>query len=491
MESRAAFALVVALSSLMMLTTTATPLDDYVNAPDSTYSWTKLDWEYKGPDFTLYVINMTSQKWMTEAESDHPIWWHYLYIAVPDKITRPNHGSLYVALGHNGQDYIPDLADEFISFITLMAVSTGAVSANLRQVPNQPIVFKNDPEQKSRSEDAVIAWTWYQFIVNNADPTWLLRLPMTKAAVRAMDTMAAFTKTVRPEAELSKFIVCGESKRGWTTWTTAAVDKRVVGIAPMVMDLLNVVHNLHHHYRSLGGWTFAFNDYYQVNITAYLDDPRTQAMADIVDPFSYRDRLTMPKYVISTGGDEFFIPDDSYYYLSNMTGDIYLRTIPNAEHSLTFHRASIFFACRAFFLSVMDESPRPKMTWTKTWTETGATLTMQTDTKPVEVTVEYAKTIDGNSRRDFRLLVGDPENPDGVIPHPVVWKRAAVNVTVEGKEYTAHFDNPETGWIVFHIHAFFAGPEESDFEFTTENLITPNTFPAQDCRGVACRGRLV
>ncbi|CAF4295701.1 unnamed protein product, partial [Rotaria sordida] len=24
---------------------------------------------------------------------------------------------------------------------------------------------------------------------------------------------------------------------------------------------------MHHHYRSLAGWTFAFNDYYDLNIT--------------------------------------------------------------------------------------------------------------------------------------------------------------------------------------------------------------------------------
>lgn len=29
-------------------------------------------------------------------------------------------------------------------------------------------------------------------------------------------------------------------QRGWTTWTTAAVDKRVIGMVPTVMDLLNI-----------------------------------------------------------------------------------------------------------------------------------------------------------------------------------------------------------------------------------------------------------
>jgi hypothetical protein len=48
---------------LILNTCSLTPLDDYVNTPDSTFSWKRLE-TYPRPTYTVYVLNMTSQKWM-------------------------------------------------------------------------------------------------------------------------------------------------------------------------------------------------------------------------------------------------------------------------------------------------------------------------------------------------------------------------------------------------------------------------------------------
>ncbi|XP_078691635.1 autocrine proliferation repressor protein A-like [Branchiostoma floridae x Branchiostoma belcheri] len=43
-----------------------TPLDDYVNKPDPHYSYHEvLEWRLKGPGYTMYLLNMTSQQWLT------------------------------------------------------------------------------------------------------------------------------------------------------------------------------------------------------------------------------------------------------------------------------------------------------------------------------------------------------------------------------------------------------------------------------------------
>ena len=167
---------------------------------------------------------------------------------------------------------------------------------------------------------------------------------MTKGAVKAMDTVTNFLTSDTAPAEIqalglnpSKYFVAGASKRGWTTWTTAAVDPRVIGIMPVVMDELNFVENIKHHYRSYGGWSFALEDYWVLNLTKYFNDPKMQQMCDIVDAYEHRDKMLMPKYVVNAANDEFFLPTDTSYFWDKMPNYNELNRfilLPNTEHSM-------------------------------------------------------------------------------------------------------------------------------------------------------------
>ncbi|KAH3871998.1 hypothetical protein DPMN_035212 [Dreissena polymorpha] len=462
-----------------------TPLDDYVYREDPTYKYDVIQ-TYPGEGYTMYIVNLTSQTWKPDLQSQ-PVWWHYMVVTVPDKILIKGAGFLFIGGGSNEND--PPLpTDEDVKHTTIIAATTGTVAACLKMIPNQPIVFRDDPAQKKRAEDAIIAWTWKIFVdQKGADPEILLRMPMTKASIRALDTINNLTQSMIGETT-DRFMVAGGSKRGWTTWTVGAVDKRVVAIAPIVMDLLNLQENLHHYYRSLGGWTYAFDDYYENNFTLNLDSPYIKDMAAIVDPISYTDRyVDKPKYIISAGGDQFFMPDDSRFYFDKLKGEKYFRMVPNTGHGLDPFELSVIFGIRAFYLSVMNNNTLPKMKWHLETTSAGGKISLVTEIQPATVVCYHATTSDGK-RKDFRITRLD--NSSQPVANPVPWYTADVKQT-SALSWEVELPNPPVGWTAFFIQVTFAGLDDSVLEFTTQTLIIPNTYPFPDCHGAECRGTLV
>ena len=100
---------------------------------------------------------------------------------------------------------------------------------------------------------------------------------MTKAAVRAMDTITEFLTSPTAPQEIqdlnsnpSQFIVAGASKRGWITWVVASVDPRIMAIVPVVFDELNSKKNLHHHFRAYGGWNFCHSFTFKFKMIIYI-----------------------------------------------------------------------------------------------------------------------------------------------------------------------------------------------------------------------------
>jgi PhoPQ-activated pathogenicity-related protein len=484
-------ALVVVLAAVLALPNVAlaTPLDDYISAPDPTFSW-KVNNTFRSTvlGYTAYNIELVSQTWMTSNETNQPVWKHWLQVCVPDQPdTRYSDSAfLYIDGGHT-KDPVPksfNLVPEFVCF------QSRTVGVALLQIPNQPIVYYKDG--KGRSEDAMIAYAWRHFL-NNTDllpevAIWLPRLPMTKAVVKAMDAVQAFIATLKNPSipAVNNFVVAGASKRGWTTWTAAAVDKRIVGIVPMVMPILNIVPNMNHHYQAYGGWSFALSDYLQQGCMGFLNKPEFLDMAAIVDPYTYRDRLTMPKMILTATGDEFFLPDSPQFFINELPGETHLNLIPDAEHALVTAYVDVTFTLSGFYQMVISKTPRPSYTYEIIKSNTTASIKVQVDTAnpPTSVTLWHASTL-SSTMRDFRL-VKCAKLPDCL--NPVIWYYEELQEALPGSgKYLATKSAPIYGWTGFLVELVWeyrdwprAG-QLRKFITTTEVNIVPDTMPFAPC----------
>jgi PhoPQ-activated pathogenicity-related protein len=426
-----------------------TALDEYIAAPDPSYGY-QLAREVKADGMTTYVLEMTSQSWLTTAEVDRPVWKHWLIICKPDEV-KSSKSLLYITGGKNGGEP-PEKAEEMMSRI---AKATGSVVSELKMVPNQPLVFAG--ETQGRSEDSLIAYTWDKFL-RTGDAKWPARLPMTKSAVRAMDTVTAFCGSeAGGKTKVEQFIVCGGSKRGWTTWTTAAVDKRVVAIVPFVIDLLNIEPSFVHHWEAYGFWAPAVGDYVQMKLMDWNGSPQYRALMKIEEPFQYRGRLTMPKFVVNSTGDQFFLPDSSQFYWSELSGPKYLRYVPNADHSLKGSDAP--FTLLAYYNSVLADSKLPEYTWS---VEKDDSLKVKTASKPGAVKLWYATN---PKARDFRLETLGP-----------VWKSEPLSDQGDNT-YIGKVDKPAEGWTAFMVELTYPNGMSPPLKFTTQVKVVPDVLP--------------
>jgi PhoPQ-activated pathogenicity-related protein len=426
------------------------PLDEFIRKPDPAFHYT-LAKTLPGEGYTAFVLDLASQTWPPLANaSDHPVWKHWLTIIKPER-TEGNTGFLFIA-GGSVRDAAPTKAD---ATLVDVALSTNTVVAELRGIPNEPLVFAE--EGKSRNEDAIIAFSWLKFI-KTSDPTWPLHFPMAKAAVRAMDTISLFAAT--PEfggGKVEKFVVAGASKRGWTTWLTAAADKRVVAIVPMVIDTLNTEKSFNHHYRAYGFYSPAVKDYEDIGIMELGGTTKYAELMKLEDPYSYRDRFTIPKLMINSAGDQYFLPDSSQFYFDGLPGEKYLRYVPNTDHSLRNSDARETLI--AYYHAFLRNMPRPRFTWK--FDPTGITVKCQ-DT-PQEVKLWQATNPD---KRDFRLAAIS-----------TAYKPTSLLGDSSGRTFAATIEKPEKGWTAAFVELTFRGSGKYPLKFTTAVRVTPETLP--------------
>jgi len=392
--------------------TAQSPLDAYISRPDSSYTWAKEEDTRMLNGVTMTRISMTSQTWQGI------VWKHELDILRPEKL-RDGSTALLLITGGHGSAGVLNVLSQASNVI-------GMPIAVLFDIPNQPLFG-------GKREDEIIAYTFIQCL-KTGDNTWPLLFPMTKSAVRAMDTIQKISET-EWKSPVKGFVVTGASKRGWTTWLTGVVDKRVVGIAPSVYDNLNLPAQMKQQVEYYGKYSEMISDYSENQLPQLLSSDQGREFARMVDPYTFVSRLTMPKLLLLGSNDPYWTLESANLYFNDLPGDKHIVYVPNIGHEALTQSQSLS-ALGNFAIACSEKKTLNKIDWSYSDKPDGLELSIRPTGAPTVVKAWTALS----DTRDFRKA-----------------KWTDQKITSTGDSFNFTLSRPKSGYAAVFGEVTYAG----------------------------------
>jgi len=419
MISRERSTFVIALCLALGLNLFATPswadLERYVRKPETEFGWKlreKIESQPSGD--RIYDLHFVSQTWQENT------WQHQLQVYQPRNVAPNSTMFLWVTGGSARSSYV--------SLGLELARKINAPVAILYNIPNQPLL------ESKLSEDDLIAETFVRYL-KTKDENWPLLLPMVKGVVKAMDVLQAFGNVEWGEP-INSFIVSGASKRGWTTWLTAAIDQRVRAIAPVVIDTLNIREQMPRQLKAFGAYSARLAPYTSRGLVPIPETPEGQRLLSMVDPWAYRDRLALPKLIVNGTNDFYWATDALNLYWNELSGNKWVVYVPNAGHDMrrqdkpeSDQLTDLVNSLAAFSRHQITGRSMPNLTW-----------------KHETVNGKLRLTIDATpAPRGARLWVAETRTQDF---RTAKWREQAV--TLSDRSVIGEVAPPEKGHLAFY-----------------------------------------
>ncbi|MEX1240852.1 MAG: PhoPQ-activated protein PqaA family protein [Cyclobacteriaceae bacterium] len=415
-----------------------TALQGYLNNGDKTFRW-ELKESYRIGSVNAYSLLLTSQQW------HEYIWTHQLIILVPPE--NKYDGALLFITGGSNKKGLPNWQgqdDKFTQALSLVASKNKGIVAVLRQTPNQPLVG-------DLTEDALISYTLHKF-KEDGDHSWPLLFPMVKSAVRAMDAIQEFSKQTL-QHPVNRFVVSGASKRGWTTWLTGASDPRVAAIVPMVIDILNMPVNLDYQVKMWNDYSVQIQDYVKLGIPQTARSEKGMAITTMVDPYSYRKKLTMPKMIVMGTNDEYWTVDAIKHYIDSIPGENHIYYVPNVGHGLGDKQQALA-ALSAFFGRTISKNPYPALQWDLVQAKNGVSLNVNATPEILVDAILWSTDSEDTDFRDEKWSGKSLELKE---------KKPAVITTTQ--------PFPEKGYRAFYVDLKYKDPNGGEYTQSTRMFV--------------------
>src|SRR5262249_55494109 len=182
-------------------------------------------------------------------------------------------------------------------------------------------------------------------------------------------------------------------------------------------------------------------------------------LMELEDPYSYRDRLTLPKLLILGTNDRYWSQDSLNLYWDDLKGPKWVLYTPNSGHGLE-DRERVYATLSAFIRMVAGHKSWPRMRWAYSDRGDGADLALKGDVEPKEGRLFHVAA----PTRDFRDSRWSFEP-----------------MTRSGREFDGHWATPKSGYAAIFGEAVY-DMDGQPFTLSTQIRILPDRIKAASSR---------
>jgi PhoPQ-activated pathogenicity-related protein len=128
------------------------------------------------------------------------------------------------------------------------------------------------------------------------------------------------------------------------------------------------------------------------------ENAREKQLRRMMDPYTYRKQLAIPKLLVNGTNDPYWVVDAMKLYWGDLEGPKYVLQVPNAGHGLDGGKEMALSTIAAFFQHQAGKTPLPKLTWNSDPSGKAIALQVTSSTKPIAARLWHAHSDD----KDFR-----------------------------------------------------------------------------------------
>lgn len=320
-----------------------------------------------------YVLSVETQKWKGIT------WTNRVGIVIPSNLEVKDHAILLIVGGFGSKEDQINIAKVFKAPLIVVG-----------DIPNQPLF--------GLKEDELIAYTFSKY-EETGEKDWPLLLPMVKSVIESFNIAKKFLKD--KGFDIKGYVPSGASKRGWTTWLVSTLDPRVVGIIPIVFDNLNFKAQMKHQLDMWGDFSYKIRPYVERGFPQKVIEGKRKDLLEIVDPYFYLSKLTVPKLIVIATNDRYWPIDAATLYFYDLPGENYLLYVPNERHSIK-NKHYVINTAAAFFRSIVERGHFVDLSWQ--FENNGKKLIIFCDeAKNAYVWIAKSKTLDFRESVWFRF----------------------------------------------------------------------------------------